>query len=135
VPVIVGDDKSLRNPDGSPVTVDSVSALVENLTRNLGVEAGAQRQALDAQERQGYPVPRDHRHAVHQMEAAWRSLRDLDAQPRWANNPDRFGDPDYIRAVGAVLSRENMLLVITSARGDAAALSRLLRTYGFLLVP
>jgi hypothetical protein len=37
--------------------------------------------------------------------------------------------------VGAVLSRENMLLVITSARGDAAALSRLLRTYGFLLVP
>jgi hypothetical protein len=135
VPVILGDDKSLRNPDGSPVTVSSVSALVENLTRNLSVEAGAQRQALNAQERQGSPIARDHRDAVAQMEAAARSLRALDAEPRWAGNPDRFSNPDYIRAVSRILVREQMLLVITSARGDAAALSRLLQEYGFILVP
>jgi hypothetical protein len=135
VPVILGDDKSLRNPDGSPVTVSSVSALVENLTRNLGVEAGAQRRALEAQERQGFPIARDHRDAVNQMEAAWRSLAALDAEPRWAGNPDRFADPDYIRAVGRILVREQLLLVITSGRGDAAALGRLLQEYGFILVP
>jgi hypothetical protein len=135
VPVILGDDKSLRNPDGSPVTVSSVSALVENLTRNLSVEAGAQRQALNAQERQGSPIARDHRDAVAQMEAAARSLRALDAEPRWAGNPDRFSNPDYSRAVSRILVREQMLLVITSARGDAAALSRLLQEYGFILVP
>ncbi|WP_372617587.1 hypothetical protein [Falsiroseomonas sp.] len=135
VPVILGDDKSLRNPDGSPVTVSSVSALVENLTRNLGVEAGAQRQALQAQERQGFEIARDHRDAVNQMEAAWRSLSALDAEPRWAGNPDRFSNPDYIRSVSRILVREQMLLVITSARGDAAALSRTLQEYGFILVP
>ena len=50
-------------------------------------------------------------------------------------NPDRFRDPDYIRAVGGILVREQMLLVISSARGDAAALSAALRAYGFILVP
>jgi hypothetical protein len=132
VPVILGDDKSLRNPDGSPVTVDSVPALIENLARNLAVEAGAQRQALDAQERQGYPIARDHADAVTQMENAARALAALDGV--WGADLARFSNPDYIRAVSRILVREQMMLVITSARGDAAALGALLRAYGFILV-
>jgi hypothetical protein len=137
VPVILADDKSLRNDDGSPVILsgkEAVTALVENLTRNLSVEAGAQRQALNAQERQDFSIDRDHRDAVTQMEAAARSLRALDEQWPWANNADRFSRPDYIRAVSKILVREQMMLVITSDLGNVGGLSEQLHKYGFILV-
>jgi hypothetical protein len=137
VPVILGDDKSLRNADGTPVILsgkEAVSALVENLTHNLSVEAGQQRQALNAQERQGYPIDRDHRDAVKQMEAAARALRNLDDGLLWANNPDRFSNPDYIREVSKILVRERMMLVITSELGNVGGLSEQLHQYGFILV-
>jgi len=132
VPVILGDDKSVRDPTGGTKSVSSVPALVEHLVRDLTIEAAMQRRALDAQERQGLPIARDHREGVEQMERAAKDLRDLELL--WSGDPDRFSNPDYIRRVSEIMVREQLLLVVTSQRGDAASLSDVLVQYGFILV-
>jgi len=131
VGVILGDDKAYKSRDPRGVTLEGVSALVENLTRNLGTEAEAQRAAARAQERQGFPRSPDHDQAIRQMEAAAGRLAALDADPRWRDNSGRFTDPDYIRAVRDILDGQHISLVVTSAHGNVTSLSQQLQGYGF----
>ncbi len=69
-----------------------------------------------------------------------RALRDFDAERDlqkklpWANNKDRFSDPDYIREVSKIRVRERMMLVITSELGNVGGMSEQLHQYGFILV-
>jgi len=134
VGVILGDDKAYKSRDPRGVTLEGVSALVENLTRNLGTEAEAQRAAARAQERQGFPVSPDHDQAIRQMETAAGRLAALDADPRWRDNSGRFTDPDYIRAVRDILDAQHISLVVTSAHGNVTSLGQQLRDYGFRIV-
>jgi len=134
VPVMLGDDKAYKGVAGAGRRLEGVSALVENLTQNLGSEARMQQRAIDAQERQGFAVSPDHRAAVRQMQAAATALATLDATPPWPGNPLRFEDPAYIAAVRNVLAAEGISLVVTSAYGDVNQLSQQLRDYGFRIV-
>lgn len=131
VDVVLGDDKAYRSRDPRGVRLDGVSALVENLTRNLGTEAAAQRAALAAQERQGFPPHPDHDQAIRQMENAARRLAALDAEPGTPGRPQRFSDPAYIARVRAILNEERIQLVVTSAYGNVTRLSEDLARYGF----
>jgi hypothetical protein len=133
VRVHVFDDKAV-----AANRMGDVSALTENLAKNLKLAAAGPLARLLADEKAGLPVDLDHKAALTQMLAASEAIAGLDARKlaKTGSKDSRapaYQQVAYAEAVAKVLSEHRIYLHITSEYGQVMDLAAWVQRYGFML--